>query len=74
MHRVGGAERLAPQQNLPAERGPVEFRTVNLIPGCLAERRLPRTEEVEHPLDQDCGGIRVVRRQGAVGEIVVVAG
>lgn len=34
----------------------------------------PRAEEVEHPLDQVRGGVRVVGRQRAVGEIVLVAG
>src|SRR3954447_13709540 len=35
---------------------------------------LPRSKEIEHPLLQECGGVRVVRRQGAVGEVVLVAG
>ena len=34
----------------------------------------PRAEEVEHPLDQVRGGVRVVGRQRVVGEIVLVAG
>jgi hypothetical protein len=35
---------------------------------------LPCLEEVEDPLGKKCGGVRVVRRQGAIGEIVLIAG
>ena len=31
-------------------------------------------EEVEHPLDEESGGVRVVRRQRAVGEEVLLTG
>src|SRR5437016_2911212 len=35
--------------------------------------RLPRGQEIEHPLPQEGGCVRVVGRQRAIGEVVLVA-
>ena len=42
--------------------------------GVSSACRLPRAEEVKHPLYQECGGVRVTGRQRAVGEIALVTG
>jgi hypothetical protein len=44
---------------------PCQINYATVINDLLGHRtlRLPTAEEVEHPLGQECGGVRVVRRQ-----------
>src|SRR5580693_7507830 len=58
----------------PAARSCAGPRPVGCPVSCLTGPCLPRAEEAEHPLDQQGGGVPVVGRQRAVGEIVLIAG
>src|SRR4249920_2024439 len=42
--------------------------------GRLAPGFLDPAEEVEHPAGQECSGLRIVGRQRAVGEVVLITG
>jgi hypothetical protein len=72
---VGGL-RLGQQQGTGSGRIPCQINYATVINGLLGHRtlRLLSAEEVEHPLGEECGGVRVVRRQLAVGEKVLFAG
>src|ERR1017187_8878816 len=53
----------------------IAARLAALLPGARpVQAGLTRAEEGEDPLDQEGGGVRVVGRQRAVGEVVLVAG
>jgi hypothetical protein len=61
---VGGL-RLGQQQGTGSGRIPGQINYATVINDLLGHRtlRLLSAEEVEHPLGEECGGVRVVRRQ-----------
>ena len=64
------------QQGAGSGRIPYQVNDAAATNGLLCHRtlRLPPAEEVEHPLGKECGGVRVIRRQRAVGEQVLLTG
>ncbi len=62
--RIGGL-RPGQQQGAGSGRIPYQIDYATAINGLLGHRtlRLSPAEEVEHPLGEECGGVRVIRWQ-----------